>query len=184
MEAGWRDKPATGRNIGELADGIAEDLSDGLRVAVGFECPLFVPVADNPQRLSCAREGEGSRPWSAGAGPAVLAAGLTQCVWVFARVGQKAQIPVRPTFDWRRFDAGEANLLIWEAFVSGASKTGSHADDAQAAASTFCDRYPDGLEPSALRAENPYSLAGAALLRAGLTADLSILSEPCVVIRC
>lgn len=32
-------------------------------------------------------------------------------------------------------------------------------------------------------AKGPYSLAGAALLRAGLSADIGLLSRPCLVIR-
>ena len=38
-------------------------------VALGFEAPMYVPVRDEPNNLLKARVFEGSRPWSAGAGP-------------------------------------------------------------------------------------------------------------------
>jgi hypothetical protein len=66
----------TGRDISVFAEGIAKDLSAGYAVALGFECPLFVPVAKAPEHLTKGRAGEGNRPWSAGAGVAVLASGL------------------------------------------------------------------------------------------------------------
>lgn len=49
--------------IHELVRGIAEGLSKGDRVALGFECPLFVPVADDPGSLTSAREGDSNRAW-------------------------------------------------------------------------------------------------------------------------
>lgn len=39
----------TGHDIRLFASGIAADLNAGHRVAVGFECPLFVPVPDAPR---------------------------------------------------------------------------------------------------------------------------------------
>lgn len=69
-----------GTDITDFADGIANDLSSGNRVALGFECPLFVPIPDNPIRLTKARAGEGNRSWSAGAGSGALSTGLTECV--------------------------------------------------------------------------------------------------------
>jgi hypothetical protein len=57
-----------GTEIVEVLDGLAEDLTAGQAVALGFECPLFVPVPEQPLRLGMARPGETNRPWSAGAG--------------------------------------------------------------------------------------------------------------------
>jgi hypothetical protein len=48
-------------DIRELAERVAEDLSRGEAVALGFECPLFVPVPDDPIRLGKCRDGEGNR---------------------------------------------------------------------------------------------------------------------------
>jgi len=46
-----------------LADAVTDDLDAGLPVALGFECPLFVPVPDEAELLGSAREGDGNRPW-------------------------------------------------------------------------------------------------------------------------
>jgi len=172
-----------GTNIEEFAQGIANDLNDGIRVALGFECPLFVPVAAVPASLTDARCGEGSRAWSAGAGTGALATGLVQCVWVFETVFKSAKVSIQPTLHWQQFTSGKANLFIWEAFVSGEAKVGTHSDDARVVAQCFWDGYPNIEQATAVTADNPFSLVGAALLRAGLTEDLSLLSTPCVVIR-
>lgn len=170
-----------GTDIVDFADGIANDLSSGNKVALGFECPLFVPVSNNPVQLTSARMGEGNKPWSAGAGCGALTVGLTECAWVFERLRQTTTVRIIPTFKWDEFAEGQANLLIWEAFVTGKSKASSHKDDAGIAAKTFWSRYPN--ISSDVTAENPYSLVGAALLRAGLTSDLQFLFEQCIALK-
>lgn len=172
-----------GREIDDFARGIAQDLNEGNLVALGFECPLFVPVPGDPTGLTKARRGEGNRPWSAGAGAGALATGLTECVWVLERVRSLTRVSITATLAWERLKGGEANLFIWEAFVTGGVKGDSHQEDAQIAAETFWTRYPNIAEANAVEAENCYSLVGAALLRAGLVQDLSVLRQPCIVVR-
>src|SRR4051812_10849525 len=60
----------------DLADDVARELLAGSPVALGFECPLFVPVPTDEMKLGSARDGEGNRAWSAGAGTGALATGL------------------------------------------------------------------------------------------------------------
>lgn len=185
---GWcriapREDAETGKNIDDFVKAIAKDLTYGQKVALGFECPLFVPVSNNPVHLTHARKGEGRHAWCASAGSGSLATGLTICVWVFEQIKHLAKTPVQPTFNWRAFTKGQSNLFIWEAFVSGTSKTDSHHGDAEIAAHTFMSSYPQVSEANAISAENPYSLVGAALLRSGLTTDLSFLFEPCIVVK-
>lgn len=91
------------------------------------------------------------------------------------------QVRVLPTFKWDELVEGKANLLIWEAFVTGEVKSRTDAGDAAIASKTFWDRYP--YITSDVTAENPYSLVGAALLRAGLTSDLKFLFEQCIVLK-
>lgn len=180
-------------DIGAFAEGIAEDLLEGKRIALGFECPLFVPVAEMAQNLTKARKADSSLAWSAGTGATALVVGLVEYIWVFERIKENlesAQKRVQPTFDWTEFNFGKANLFIWEAFVSGdkksKSKSDPHVKDAAIAAGTFWSNYPNIVEADSERAQNSYSyfsLVGAALLRSGLVKDLSILSEPCIVIR-
>lgn len=80
----------------ELVDAVAGDLIAGEAVALGFECPLFVPVPATPLQLGAARLGEGNRPWSAGAGASSLATGLAQVSWILAELRQR--VPDCPVF--------------------------------------------------------------------------------------
>lgn len=192
---GWcrlaHDTAETGGDIRALVSGIARDLDGGMVVALGFECPLFVPITDDPVLLTSARTGERgpgmtSRAWSAGAGSGALATGLTESVWVLEQIGRLAQHAIVPTFEWRHCTGGSANLFIWEAFVSGTSKGiggAPHLNDAEIAARAFVRALPHVHSANAVTAENPFCLAGAALLRARLSTDLSVLFAPCVVIR-
>jgi hypothetical protein len=50
-----------GTEIVDLVEAVAADLGDGRAVALGFECPLFVPVPEQPLRLGCCRD---CGPWS------------------------------------------------------------------------------------------------------------------------
>jgi hypothetical protein len=67
-------------------------------VALGFECPLFVPLNLQPEALTTARSGEGSRPWSAGAGCGALATGLVQVAWILRKIRQELQAPTPLVF--------------------------------------------------------------------------------------
>jgi hypothetical protein len=172
-----------GTDIVQFVNGIANDISEGKRIALGFECPLFVPITDNPIELSSSRMGEGDRAWSATAGSGALAVGLTETVWVFEQLKKFSRRQIVPSFNWDSFMTGQGNLYIWEAFVTKEAKGLSHCGDAEVAASTFWDKFPDITGANSVKAENPFSLAGAALLRAGITTDLNFLLTPLVVIR-
>ena len=50
---------STGTDIRCLVTQVAHDLNGGKKVALGFECPLWVPVACDPNRLTSRRCGEG-----------------------------------------------------------------------------------------------------------------------------
>lgn len=172
-----------GTDIIEFCLGIAKDLSNGKKVAIGFECPLFVPVSDNPFALTNARQGENDRAWSAGAGCGALATGLTECVFILQEIRKATHEQIKPTFNWDDFRKGESNLLIWEAFISKSSKVLTHSGDAKVAIEAFMRYYPNLAEANAVTAVNPYNLVAAALLRTGITNDIGMLSESCIVIK-
>jgi hypothetical protein len=73
----------SGTNIEEFAAQVAKQLENKAKVALGFECPLFVPVRSNPVEVNSARKGEGNRSWSAGAGTGALATGLVEVLHLF-----------------------------------------------------------------------------------------------------
>ena len=86
--------------------------------------------------------------------------------------------------DWEAFELAPVGLFIWEAFVAGEAKTGSHQGDAQVAVDAFKDALPDPRQRNALTpGHRVRSLIGGALLWSGWSKDLALLSEPCIVIK-
>ena len=180
----WSSDGNSGSLPSTLARQVAGLLNRGTRVALGFECPLFVPLVDDELLLTNARPGEGSSPWSAGAGCGALATGLVQVAWVLRAVHQQVR-PTRVAFlDWADFSSATSGLFLWEAFVSGSAKQGSHINDARAGAQAFLRALADPVGANAVPCKSEvYSLVGATLLRTGWLADLAILREPCLVLR-
>ena len=80
----------------------------GESVSLGFECPLWVPVANEPERLTRARRGEGSRAWSAAAGSGSLTTGLTEVAWILDQIRQGAE-HTKAFLDWSRFQRPRKN---------------------------------------------------------------------------
>ena len=188
------EQPQTGNDIRVLADSIAGALGEPRKIALGFECPLWVPVDADPQQLTAARSVDGNKPWSAGAGAAALATGLSECAWIPAEVRRRmieeTNTLSRAYLDWRAFESADSGLFLWEAFVTGRAKAvgmddgESHAADALIARREFVRRVPHLAE--SIPAESwsrTRSLIGGALLWAGWSMDLSVLNAPCVVIR-
>lgn len=175
----------SGDDIRELVEALSADLRLGRQVALGFECPAFIPVRDAPTQLTTKRPGEGNRPWSAGAGTGALATGLAQSVYVLRKLREAADktgFHIAPTLSVTQFIAGEANLLLWEAFVSGKDKTRSHIGDAQTVARLCLHRLDaDGAQTDVGGDGDVLSLIGAALVRSGLSQAVTLLSRPCLV---
>lgn len=182
---GRRDAGVTseGREITRLASGVAEDLSHGSPVALGFECPLFVPLPRDPTRLTAARHGEGMRAWSAGGGAGALVTGLTEVTWTLQEVRRLLSAAVPAFVDWAKFEAAGTGLYLWEALISSEAKGESHIADARIGVTCFLEASPNPPAHNAIQEENVYSLVGAALLRTGWSSDLSLLALPCLVIK-
>lgn len=180
----WASSARPGdRHMETLIAAINADLAASRAVALGFESPLWIPIADDPDQLTCARRGEGNRPWSAGAGCGALATGLAQSTWVLGRL-RRASPTATAYLDWSSFANAEGpRLLLWEAFVSGKTKGVDHEHDAAIAVDAFVQALPDPTAKVALTPDrNVHSLIGAAMLRTEWTSDSAILSTPCLVI--
>ena len=169
-------------SIAEFADEIEKRLRAGRSVALGFECPLFVPFREDPVELTRARRGEGNRSWSAGAGSGSLATGLVETVWLLARLREALDSPPALTVSWAEFASGSGGLFLWEAFVTREAKVGSHHGDAGVAVEAFCRALPNPAEANVIEERRVFSLIGAAALRAGWDVPLAVLSTPCVVV--
>lgn len=175
-----------GEDIAGLAEWITLDFNAGRPVALGFECPLFLPIRDHPDKLTCQRDGEDGYPWSARAGAQVLVTGLAETIWILRTIRQSG---IRPFLVWEAFRRAGRGLFLWEAFVTsratGRSRTDgrSHIKDAEIAVKRFARRVPRMMSASDIREKVVYSLLGAALLRTGWSKDLTLLETACVVIK-
>jgi hypothetical protein len=184
----------------ELGRCVVERLVAGHAVALGFECPLWIPLAANETELTSGRPDEGNRPWSASGGATVLASSLPMTTWTLREIARTLRqagcsprdIPL--ALDLDGFRADPRGLLLWEAFVSGDDKktrislpegVGEHARDAAIGAETFIARWREGaprsLGPRA--GDEAISLIGLALLRSGWTDDLRVLERPVEIVR-
>jgi uracil-DNA glycosylase len=171
-----------GTEIIDLVEAVAADVESGRAVALGFECPLFVPVPEQALRLGAARAGEGNRSWSAGAGAGAMATGVVQVAWILAEL--RREVPAaHAELDWERFAGGNTGLFLWEAFVTDRAKAATHVDDATVAVTAFREALPDVASASAVTAERPLSLLGAALVWSGWSRDAGLLRAPCLVIK-
>jgi hypothetical protein len=169
--------------VRELVECVAVDLNEGRPVALGFEGPLFVPLAEDPADLTAGRKCEGDRPWSAGAGCGSLATGLTQTLWILERTRRALRQPVQVFLDGTEFQRAGSGLFVWEAFVTKAAKQSTHCGDAEVAVDGFRSCLPEIDSHNAIPCSRVRSLIGAALLQAGWSDDLRLLEKPCVVIR-
>ena len=174
---------SSGSDIRDFTAFVTHSLVAGESVSLGFECPLWIPVANEPEGLTRARPGEGSRPWSAAAGPGSLTTGLAEVAWILDQIRQEAE-HTNAFLDWSRFERSKGGLFIWEALVTGKAKAGSHESDAMAAADAFRLALPDPRQRNAvIPTPRTRSLIGAALLWAGWSTDIRLLHTPCLVIH-
>ncbi|MFT4252558.1 MAG: hypothetical protein QM608_08745 [Caulobacter sp.] len=174
--------PALGKDLDAFVDAMTA-LGGNWPLAIGFEAPLFIPTPAEALKILGGRKGEGSRPWSAGAGAAVTTAALAVVTYTLAGLrrglGQAAAstdisaLPLRP-----------GDTLFFEAFVTAAAKGDDHADDAFIAAREI-QALLSGHRAyrSAIDEPEVFSLLGASLLRTGWSTDLAVLSTPCLVVK-
>ncbi len=171
--------------VNALGQALKEDA-----LALGFEAPMFVPMRKEPTKLLMARDGEclkgyPNRPFSAGAGSAVLVAALVIVPYVLSQL--KARVPdPRATLDWRSPPSDPRHVLLFEAFVTDQRKAAPtrHVEDARLAVQEFQRRIRNPAEfESDVTAADSFNLLGAMMLRTGWSADPGLLREPCLVVR-
>ncbi len=170
-----------GNDLDAFIKAFAEQ-AKGRPSALGFECPLFIPLRSELSKLTGQRDGENGRPWSAGAGATVTTIGLAIVTYTLAQL--KARMDTTASLDWNTWPKGNT-MLIWEAFVSGANHAapGEHWRDALNAARGFQQALPDLDGCNAVTGDKVLSLVGACALRAGWSNDAALLHDRCLVIR-
>lgn len=170
----------------ELRERLRADLNNAQHaVSIGFESPLFVPLRDTPTRLTSARGTFEHSSFAGGPGSAVLVTGLVQIAFLLEGLGD------RVTTSRTEFDKDRAGrLLVWEAFVSGATEPAPicvggdhsvHACDAILAATAAHDWLAGRRHPWAhVRGPDDFvnvarclDLVSAAVGRPAIVADLA-----------
>jgi hypothetical protein len=180
----WTSDGNSGAKPSSLAEIVAAALDGHRPVALGFECPLFVPLADDEMQLTKARPGEGSRAWSAGAGCGALATGLVEIAWVLRAIKASLHSTSEAYVDWASFIGANSGLFLWEALVTSESKSPTHVGDARVAVETFLRALPHPAAANAISCKTPViSLLGAALVRTGWSNSPALLDVPVLVIR-
>lgn len=192
---GWarasREEGATlaegGSSIDSMLDHLTDDIERGRFASLGLEAPLFLPVPSAESGLSRGRDGDHDRSCFAPVGASVTTLGLHELAYALQQL--KGRVPsLRATLDWMAWGSGTGTaLLLWEAFVSGGAHTvtGDHVQDAATGAVAFLDDFGAGVA-TAVTVGLPrrvFSLAGAALLWAGLTADVDELHKATLVVK-
>lgn len=189
---GWArlagDECRKGNCIYALVNDVASAVAKERKVALGFECPLWVPVPSGPQGLTRGRRVDGNRPWSAAAGANTLAIGTSQVAWILDQLRSRLEEQGTPLptvhLSLQDFLDLESGLFLWEAFVTGKAKAAEpdHGEDALIACREFRRRLRDPVD-----AREPErrirSLIGGAILWAGLSDDLGLLHKSCFVVR-
>jgi hypothetical protein len=168
---GWADRAAHGGASGFPGPSIASRLRIDGCAAIGFEAPIWAPRRARLRGVTEPRHGIERKPrwpWTTGARASALATALGLMTWTFGRIAQavpEAAATIDPA-GWRE----RGGLLIWEAFVTGATKQKTHADDATTALWAFMARWPDLR--SDIPVEAAVNLSAAAALSAGLCVDI------------
>jgi hypothetical protein len=182
---GWVVEGLSINKSGTDIDSCIESLASAMKMgflALGFEAPMFVPYGRKRCDLDKARKGEGDRSFAAAPGACVLTKALVIVSYILEGLRCRAK-DAAPTFKWRE-PLSERDLLLFEAFVAHVGGSVGHVDCARLALKRFPKEWKKGasfesdvMEPCTL------NLLGAMLLRTGWTRDLTMLSEPCLVVR-
>lgn len=141
------DADDANREISRFIHALETDLGPGASeplVSAGFEFPLFLPIASDVADVGAARSIDLNRAWTAAGGAMALPTGLAQLGYVFGRlaerVGSGLVVCTSP-----RTAVDEGTLLVWEAFVSGPSRSecDHHRDCAESRPSRHhtCDAW-------------------------------------------
>jgi hypothetical protein len=186
------DRPdaSSGVSPAELFDAVFHALHDGEQVALGFDCPLTMPVSPEQDPGSAPADSDADALVTL-AEPASSRPGLAELGYLLSELGM-----------WRPWTTVSTSLARWKANTSilvwqAAPAPGASAVPASAAAASFFRQLPAvtsrateaaaatgteparGTEPAAATVVN---LAAAAARRAGLFVDPCELAQPAVSI--
>jgi hypothetical protein len=170
------DRPdaSSGASSAELFDTVFHALHDGEQVALGFDCPLTLPVS--PDQGAAAAQADADALVKQ-AEPAATRPGITELGHLLGELGT-----------WRPWTTVSTSLSRWKANTSilvwqAVPAPGTAEVAAGAAADSFFRQFPAATqEATDTGAGTVLNLAAAAACRAGLFVDASELARPTVSI--
>ena len=130
------------------------DIKAGNRIAIGFECPLFIPCTALSKDVGKARVGDGDKAYTAAPGACAAMTGLSEMAWVLHEIHERMP-DEEATTSWKVFLGEEANVFVWEAFVSGKKERTDHIEDAYQALTAFQENQDNLEQASCVSCENP-----------------------------
>jgi hypothetical protein len=181
-------------NFSHFLDRIVQDLRAGVPVALGFEAPMFLPVAADIGNLTRARTAEPAA-WSFGAGAYVTTVAIPLMAYTLRHIRSNLETAPNVTLDsneWLKPGSAGSHLFLWEAFVTGAAHAREtneagiqvHLIDAATAVLSFIQwESTIPRENSHVTAENAISTVGAAVLWSGLARGEELLHRQTMVLR-
>ena len=177
--------PVGSNDISELANYLKKDMEDGINIALGFECPLFIPVPYSDGDLCRGRQGDGNRSVFAQAGATVATLGVHQAAWILRTIYPCGANHIEFTTDssmWLPSDSRQV-LFCWEAFVSGDAHGNDHIRDAATAIMFFIDNEIQLEAVNAVTTQQSFSLIQAVALWAGWSTEIDRLHGSALVIK-
>lgn len=177
--------PVGSSDIAKLVSHLKRDINEGLSIALGFECPLFIPVPCSENDLCKGRHGEGNRSVFAPAGTSVTTFGIHEAAWILRTIYSRDNNHVGFTASsskWPPYDSHQI-LFCWEAFVSGDAHDKDHIRDAATATMFFIENEMQLEVINAVTAEQPFSLIQAVALWAGWSTRIVRLHDSVLVIK-
>ena len=130
--------------------------TDGLRCALGFECPVYIPAAEDSRQVGMARLGE-PVSFASSLGASVLVCGLQEMLYIFQRLVGDSGITLTVGYEPELLEFAGPALLLWEACITGAAAkdaanklmescsalhSNNHLADALLAVQAFIARLP------------------------------------------
>lgn len=113
-------EPVLGKDLDAFIDAMTT-LGANWPLAIGFEAPLFIPTPAEALKILSGRRGEGSRPWSAGAGAAVTTAAFAVVTYTLAGLRRGLSQATAST-DIGTWPTRPGDTLFFEAFVTVAAR--------------------------------------------------------------
>jgi hypothetical protein len=182
---GWASSHSGSRgskDIAALVKSVVTDFSSGTKVSMGFECPLFIPCPTRLEDIGSARVGERNRAYTSSPAACATVTGLSELAWILKKIHEECP-EARATTRWSEFIEGNSQLFIWEAFISGVDKGADHIEDASLAVRAFEKFLKADDRASLVTCDRPASFAGMLILWAEMSDDVTLLRDPCIVLK-